>query len=224
MSYLEIVKGVDRNRIYRGRTIRYRIVIVLCSLVLVLGSVRGTGCNGMCDSKVGGDSDVVMQEITAPGDWAASSKITEDLTTHGFSLQDKKSVVYVKKHITEEVAAVASDSTVALSPTSPTENIDKYMVLWPEPELQFTIPKISEVGGLQRVLNTLKDIVVIKADKVVFIYKVEHVKRLPDRSDAIFRIISTLKCKELELRIEEYDIERYSQWVSVVSVPSPTHL
>ncbi|KAI5184556.1 hypothetical protein NEHOM01_0231 [Nematocida homosporus] len=216
MSYLEIVKSVDRDRIYRGQAIRYRIVVVLCSLVLVLGSVRGGCSDGMCDSKVGGDSAVVMQEITAPENWAASSKITEDLTTHGFSLQDKKSVVYVKKHITEEVTAVASDSTVALSPTNSTENIDMYMVLWPEPELQFTIPKISEVGGLQRVLNTLNNIVVIKADKVVFIYNVEHVKRLPDRSDAIFRIINTLKCKELELIIEEYDIERYSQWVSIV--------
>ncbi|KAI5185909.1 hypothetical protein NEHOM01_1159, partial [Nematocida homosporus] len=216
MSYLEINRGVNRNRIYRGRTIRYRIVIVLCSLVLVLGSVRGSCGNGMCDSKVGGDSAVVGQEITALEGWEASSKVAKDLTAIGFWVHPMKCLVYVKKHMTEEVTAVASDSTVALSPTNSTENIDMYMVLWPEPELKFTMPKINEVGRLQNVLTTLKDIVVIKAEKAVFIYNVEHVKRSTHRSKAISRVINALECKELELRIEEYDIERYSQWVSIV--------
>ncbi|KAI5187199.1 hypothetical protein NEHOM01_2004 [Nematocida homosporus] len=219
MSYLEIVKGVDRNRIYRGQTIRYRIVVVLWSLVLVLDSVRG-GCS---DSKVGGVSDVGVQEITAPEGWERSPRLTEDLKALGFSFQYMKSVVYVKKHITEEVTAPASDSTVSSSPTNSTENIDKYMVLWPEPELQFIMPKTREAYGLQRFLIALMDIVVIKAEKAVFVYQLEYLERCEDKLKAISRVINMLECEELELRIEEYDIERYSHWASEVE-PSLTEL
>ncbi|KAI5186540.1 hypothetical protein NEHOM01_1540, partial [Nematocida homosporus] len=218
MSYLEIIRGVNRNRIYCVQAIRYRIVVVLWSLVLVLvlGSVRGGCGDGMCDSKVGGVSDVDVQEITAPEGWEKSPKMTEDLKALEFLFRHEESIVYVKKHITEEVAADASDSTVSSRPTNSTENIDKYMVLWPEPELKFTMPKAGEVDELQEVLNTLEHIVVIKAEKAVFIYNVEHVKRSTHRSEAISRIINMLECKELELRIEEYDIVRYSHWVSIV--------
>ncbi|KAI5187904.1 hypothetical protein NEHOM01_2438 [Nematocida homosporus] len=227
MSYLEIVKGVNRNRIYRGREIRYRIVVVLWSLVLVLvlvlDSVRGGCSDGMCDSKVDGDSDVDEQEITAPVGWEKSPKMTKDLTAIGFSFQHEESIVYVKKHMTEEVAAPASDSTVALTLTNSTERTDQSMVLWPEPELEFTMPKISEVGGLQKVLNALEHIVVIKAQKAVFIYKVEYSLRCEDRLKLISQVINVLECEELELRIEEYDIKRYSHWVSQVK-PSLTEL
>ncbi|KAI5186512.1 hypothetical protein NEHOM01_1512, partial [Nematocida homosporus] len=223
MSYLEIVRGVNRNRLYRGQAIRNRIVVVLYSLLVVLGSVRGGCGDGMCDSKVGGVSDVDVQEITAPVGWEKSPKMTEDLKALGFLFRHEESIVYVKKHMTEEVTVPVSDSTVALTSTNSTERIDQPMVLWPEPELKFTMPKTSEVDKLQKVLKALKDIVVIKAEKAVFVYQLEYLGRCEDKLKAISRVINMLECEELELRIEEYDIERYSHWASEVE-PSLTEL
>ncbi|KAI5187905.1 hypothetical protein NEHOM01_2439, partial [Nematocida homosporus] len=225
MSYLEIIRGVNRNRIYRGREIRYRIVVVLWSLVLVLvlGSVRGGCGDGMCDSKVDGVSDVDVQEITTMEGWEKSPKMTEDLKALGFSFQHKKSIVYVKPYIPEEVAADASNSTVSLNLTSSTERKDESMVMWPEPELKFTMPKTSEVTELQEVLNALEHIVVIKAQKAVFIYRPMYFMTPLYRADIISQVINVLECEELELRIEEYDIERYMHWASEVE-PSLTEL
>ncbi|KAI5187114.1 hypothetical protein NEHOM01_1945, partial [Nematocida homosporus] len=224
MSYLEIVKGVNRNRIYRGRTIRYRIVIVLCSLVLVLGSVRCWSSDESSDdtsSGESGDSDFAGQETIAPVGWVNSPKVTKDLTAIGFSVHPKKCLVYVKRHMTEEVTAVASDSTVALSPTSPTENIDKYMVTWPGPKLKFTISNDSDLEKLRTVLN---DITVFISTKAVFVYNLEYSEKCKDKLKVISQVINMLKCKELELRIEYYDSALIRPLKSVGLYPELTEL
>ncbi|KAI5187145.1 hypothetical protein NEHOM01_1961, partial [Nematocida homosporus] len=220
MSYLEVDRGVNTNRIYRVQMIRYRIVSVLCFLLVVLGSVRCWSSDDTSSSG-SGDSDFSEQEAIALEGWEASSKVAKDLTAIGFSVHPKKCLVYVKKHMTEEVTAPVSDSTVALSPTNSTENIDKYMVLWPEPELQFTISNDSDLEKLRTVLN---DITVLKSTKAVFVYNLEYSEKCKDKLKVISQVINMLKCEALELRIEHYDSALVRRMKSVGLYPELTEL
>ncbi|KAI5186025.1 hypothetical protein NEHOM01_1228 [Nematocida homosporus] len=215
MSYLEIVRGVNTVKLYRTKAVKYLVLVVLCSLLILLGSVQGSSNDWVSiveDNKSG------MEVIEDPECWVESPEMTERLkelidSTHQGPLNV---TVQVKPYIPKEATMPASDTVANLSPTNSTKNITRYMVKWPLPDLK--IGKCDWVSGedLRKSLAALDDIAVIQAKKVSVAYSLCSPMEYQDILYIMSRLINMLECECLEFSLAVLSTTRY-KWPTLES-------
>ncbi|KAI5187052.1 hypothetical protein NEHOM01_1891, partial [Nematocida homosporus] len=223
MAYLKVVRDANAIKLFRCKTIKCSLLIMLCSLLVVLGSVRQLCSNddssdgNRDDDSIDGNSnddssdsnsdEVVTEEIAYidEGGWCKSTIMTNRLLAFGFRLSSENQVVQIKPYTPEETVPALSvpDNITNPSLMNSTEKTTSYIVKCPESKLTVISPEVNDVHQLCLNLAKLKDVAVIRLTKVQFKCKANFASSYTALLHVISRIVNMLECESLELKLLE---------------------